>query len=185
MINLTNLPKIEPHFQYKTFRGTKLFWDFANDIPPIDPIAGPDSPLWDNRVEAEIKTFEIWRKFNEKLPLRDLKPTSSKRRFTVEVNIGELFDMGEGWRTVHILIPIRYPFQMPQIGDPSYDKDFLKLFRFWTGGRPFCMPRVINLWWHKLKGKAGIPHYLHVFIAFITIAGRKTKRIKTDFALEI
>jgi len=185
LITFIELPIIEPIFQYKTFRGTKLFWDFANDIPPIELIVGPDSPLWEKRVELEIETFEIWRKFNNKLPLRNLKTTTSKRRFTVEINIGELFDTDRDWETVHVLIPLRYPFQMPQIGDPTHDREFLRMFRVWTDGRPFCMPRVINLWWNKLKGRAGIAHYLHVFIAFVTIAGRKTKRIKTDFALDI
>ncbi len=185
MIKLKKLPKFILEINHKTYRGAKLFWDFANDIPLLKTVAGPDSKQWDERVQEEIKVFNTWRKFNKNLPLRNLEISNNKRRFTIEINVNELFNYPKKWKKVTILVPMRYPFQMPQIGDPSSDLEFIKILRNWTNGRPFCMPRVINIWWNKLKGRAGIAHFLHVFIAFLTVAGRKTKKIKTGYALDI
>ena len=186
MINAyKKLPKITIQFKYKTFRGTKVFWDFSNDIPPLKVVAGPTSPDWPKRVEEEIKVFEIWRKFNKKIPLKNLQPTKNNRRFIVEVNTKSLFDYPMGWIKVHILIPLRYPNQMPHLGDPSLDRRFLDLLNYWTNGRPFCMPKVINLWWYRFNGRAGIAHFLHAFMAFLSIAGRKSKKLNIGYYLDI
>jgi len=185
MIRLKKLPKIEIEFKYKQYRGARVFWDFANDIPPIELVAGPDYQLWPKRVKEEIKIFEIWRKFNKKVPLRNLKPTKNLRKFSIEVDTKSLFEYPMGWIKVHILIPLRYPIQMPHIGEPSTDRKFLELVKYWTSGRPFCMPRVVNTWWYRFKGKAGIAHFLHAYIAFLTIAGRKAKRINIGYYLDL
>ena len=43
----------------KTQRGTKIVWNFYNDIPEIDIIAGPLSSEWNKRIQKEIEIFEI------------------------------------------------------------------------------------------------------------------------------
>jgi len=175
-IRLKKLPFVEVEFRYKKTKGSKAFWDFSNDIPPLKTVASPLSEDWTKRVEEEIKTFEIWRKFNPNIPVRNLQ-YSSERRFTVEFDLDDLFNSDLGWRKVTILIPLTYPYKMPSIGDPSREYWFAKLLRSWTGGRPFCIPRVMHLWWNKLKGHAGIAHFLHIFIVFVTIAGKKSSRL--------
>lgn len=179
------LPIFEVNLKYKVYSRTRVFWDFHNDIPPLETIARPLSPDWKKRVEEEIEIFNIWRKFNESLPLRNLEPVDN-RRFSIEININDVFNEELGWRKVYILIPLNYPFRMPTLGDPSSDYWFIKLLRKWTGNRPFCIPRVIYLWWTKLKGKAGIAHYMHIFLVFVTIAGRKSTQLDYDqFTLDI
>ena len=176
---IRKIPKIEVEFQYKTKRGIRVFWDFQNDIPPIDIVTTPMSQDWMQRVEKEIEVFNIWKKFNPNLPLRNLNYWHD-RRFTVEINVNDLFNEDFGWRKISILVPLNYPYKMPGIGDPSTDYWFIKLLRKWTGNHPFCIPRVINIWWHKLKGKAGIAHFLHIFLVFVTIAGKKSSKLSRE-----
>ena len=171
------IPTIELEFRYKKTKGSRAFWDFSNDIPPINTVASPTSEEWRKRIEEELKTFEIWKRFNPNVPVRNLNWVSD-RRFTVEFNLKDIFNVDAGWRTVSILIPFTYPYKMPSLADPSREYWFVRILRKWTGGAPFCIPRVIHVWWNNLKGHAGIAHFLNIFIVFVTIAGKKSSKLR-------
>ncbi|MEX2689832.1 MAG: hypothetical protein Q6351_005865 [Candidatus Njordarchaeum guaymaensis] len=180
------MPKIVLKLKYKTLRGLKLVWNFYNDIPPLRIVASPLDKNWPDRVKEEISVFNLWRKFNPKVPFSDLRIHDNPRRFIIDANLHELFMKGNKdlWQSISILIPLRYPFQMPILGDPARDKAFIKLLRGWTDNRPFCMPQVFHIWWNRLSGGAGIAHFLHAYLVFLSIAGKKAVKREYIYSLD-
>jgi len=186
MMILTRFPLLNPVLKYKRVKGMKAVWNFYNEIPEINIIAGPLHPAWDQRVEAEIKVFKIWQKFNPTIPFRNLrKDKLNRRRFYIDINLSELLEVNDiDWYTVSILIPLTYPKSWPYIGDPAREREFFRYLKEWTRNHPFCMPPILRAWWSSFKGKAGIAHFLHIFSIFLSIAGRKATR-KRNYIIDI
>ncbi len=170
-------------FDYVKFRGQRVIWEFKSDIPELIIIASPYSEGWKKRVEEEIKVFNIWKKFNPQIPFKNLRMNPlSAQQFLVDVDFSKLFDIPkEHWSTLILLLPIRYPYSMPEI-DYKLNRKFWILLSKWTRNHPFCMPPIMNRWWYSKRGRAGIAHFLKILLFFITLAGRK--RTKVDVKLK-
>ncbi|MHA1616083.1 MAG: hypothetical protein ACTSX9_02110 [Candidatus Njordarchaeales archaeon] len=181
---MKDLPSLKIVLRQKKARGIPLVWNFYTDIPSLQIIASPRTNKWLDRVKEEIRVFETWRLFNANVPFKNLRiAKNNPQRFLVDVNVGELFNMGrEYWLTVTINVPISYPKHPPTIGDPRWDREFIMMLRKWTNYKPFCMPPVFRAWWFNFKGKAGIAHFLQAFMVFLAVAGKSNFK-KKDFII--
>lgn len=186
-MQLKKIPLLHVKEAYKKLLGARANWNFYTDIPELEIIAGPLQVEWNKRVKEEIRVFDIWKRFNPAIPFRNLRNSPpSSRKFQVEINIGELFELGyEKWIPITILIPLNYPKSWPSIGDPRSDDEFFKLLRNWTHNHPFCMPPILRAWWTNYRGRAGIAHFLQAFLIFITIAGRKSHKKDKKWIINI
>ena len=186
MTGLELFPKIKFRVIYKKSKGSEAYWNFYNEIPEINIIAGPLHQAWKERIREEIRVFNTWKEIDRSFPFKNLRvDETNPRKFFVDINVRELFETKKTeWLTVSILIPLNYPRAWPSIGDPLRDAEFFNMLRRWTNNHPFCMPPILRTWWNRYKGRAGITHFLYAFSIFVTIAGRKSYK-KRDYIIEV
>ncbi|MEX0568523.1 MAG: hypothetical protein Q6363_005090 [Candidatus Njordarchaeota archaeon] len=163
------------------------FWNFSEDIPLLSIGSHPTSNP--KRVEEEIRVFNIWKRFNPKIPFSNLR-YRDRGVFFVDVNCFSLFDAPCGKHkkiSVSIICPPRYPHSFPRLAENPrsfYDSLFRETVTRYTRNAVYlCIPAIERIWWFKNVPYAGIAHFLNIFLIWFSVTS-KVKKLRREYFYE-
>ncbi|MBS7251260.1 MAG: hypothetical protein KIH08_11850 [Candidatus Freyarchaeota archaeon] len=151
--------------------------DASWKIPEFSIVARPSNSQWPNRVEEELRIFQIWRDKCVDLynyaPFDNLKQNPTNNRlFTCVFKFPE----STMKKRVELALPLDYPSVPPEVSRgrlairPFVDYEFSAngplFLRISTSKNP-CLGALGKLW--RQDGRWGIPHFLNLLCIYISI----------------